>query len=194
MTKLYLYFKEPLFLLTVPRRCFFCGSFSLFVFRVCLSYCLVFSLQAGKGLTSWLSCIWCFLVFCHFPSLCPRTGVVVDCINFWSLPSSLLLSGLIHLWLVSVGENLYVYASDAVVNAYLGNVLLLKSNSNANSAKKRLQSGLQRLLGIIRIMKKIPTPRTKYVHTSMCWCAVSPAPSQGLEIVPTLHVRAENLS
>ena len=22
---------------------------------------------AGKGLTSWLSCMLCFLVFCHFP-------------------------------------------------------------------------------------------------------------------------------
>ena len=23
--------------------------------------------SAGKGLTSWLSCVLCFLVFCHFP-------------------------------------------------------------------------------------------------------------------------------
>ena len=33
------------FLLTVPRRCSFYGSFLLFVSRVCLSYCLVCSLQ-----------------------------------------------------------------------------------------------------------------------------------------------------
>ena len=47
------------FLLTVPRRCFFCGSFLLFVFRVCRVFLSVhrsFS-PAGKGLTSWLSCV-----------------------------------------------------------------------------------------------------------------------------------------
>ena len=27
--------------------------------------------SAGKGLTSWLSCVWCFLCFCHFPMWCP---------------------------------------------------------------------------------------------------------------------------
>ena len=55
-----LYSNEPTFLLTVPKRCFFCGSFLLFAFLVCLSYCRVCSLHAGKGLTSWLYCIWCF--------------------------------------------------------------------------------------------------------------------------------------
>ena len=29
--------------------------------------CVVLSLPAGKGLISWLSCVLCFLVFCHFP-------------------------------------------------------------------------------------------------------------------------------
>ena len=32
---------------------------------------------------------WCF---CHFPILCLGTGVVLDCIDSWSLPSSLLWS------------------------------------------------------------------------------------------------------
>ena len=33
------------FLLTIPRRCFFCGSFCYLCVCVCLSYCLVCSLQ-----------------------------------------------------------------------------------------------------------------------------------------------------
>ena len=46
---------------------------------------------AGKELISWLSCMWCFLVFCHFPIWCLGSVVVLDCINFWFLPSALLL-------------------------------------------------------------------------------------------------------
>ena len=49
-----------LFLLTVPRQCFFCGSFLLFVFRVCfaiLSYRFITALWSPvrKELISWLS-------------------------------------------------------------------------------------------------------------------------------------------
>ena len=43
----------------------FCGSFLLFVFRIIL-YCLFLAAlwsSAGKGLSSWLSCMWRFLVF-----------------------------------------------------------------------------------------------------------------------------------
>ena len=72
-------------LLTVPRRCFFCGSF-MFLF------CLVFAVfcarlfvcaswsPAGKGLTSWLS----FVVSSVSLSLShwyPGSGVVLDCID-----------------------------------------------------------------------------------------------------------------
>ena len=72
------------FLLTVPRRYFFCGSFLLFVFPVCHVFLAVVALWslAGKWLTSCLSCVWCFT----FP--CGVLGqVVFDCVNFWSLPS-----------------------------------------------------------------------------------------------------------
>ena len=34
-----------------------------------------------EGLTSWLSCVWSFVVFCHFPVWCPGLGVVLDCID-----------------------------------------------------------------------------------------------------------------
>ena len=47
-----------------------CKITLLFVFCVCLSDCLVCSLQpwspVEKGLTSWLSCMLCFLVFVSF--------------------------------------------------------------------------------------------------------------------------------
>ena len=45
------------FLLTVPGWCFFCGSYLLCHTAMSISRSLV-----GKGLTSWLSCMWCFLV------------------------------------------------------------------------------------------------------------------------------------
>ena len=32
-----------------------------------------------------------FIVFCHFPVWCPGSGVVLDCIDFSSLPSYFLL-------------------------------------------------------------------------------------------------------
>ena len=47
--------------------------------------------SAGKGLISWLACVWCLHVFCHFLILCPGSGVVLDCVDFWTLPSYLLL-------------------------------------------------------------------------------------------------------
>ena len=56
------------FSLTVPRRCFFFGSFVFLIYVSCLSLlcCLVCSLQPcghllGKGLTSWLSFCYVFL-------------------------------------------------------------------------------------------------------------------------------------
>ena len=39
---------------------------------------------AGKGPTS---CLWCFIVFCHFPMWYSLSGVVLDCIKSWSLSS-----------------------------------------------------------------------------------------------------------
>ena len=40
------------FLLTVSGRCFFCGSFSLFIFRVCLYY-IVLSAPCSILITCW---------------------------------------------------------------------------------------------------------------------------------------------
>ena len=36
---------------------------------------------AGKGLTSCLSCMRCFIVFCHFLIWYPKSDVVLGCIN-----------------------------------------------------------------------------------------------------------------
>ena len=56
----------------------------------CLSCCLVCLLLPschllGKG---WHlgSRLRCFIVFCHFPMLYAMSGVVLDCIDSWSLP------------------------------------------------------------------------------------------------------------
>ena len=55
-----------IFLLTFPRWCFFCGLFLFFVLVFIILSCLFLAAlwsSAGKGLTSWLSCVWCFPVF-----------------------------------------------------------------------------------------------------------------------------------
>ena len=45
---------------------------------------------ARKLLASRRFCMLVFLCFCHFPIRCPVWGVVLYCIDSWSLPSSLL--------------------------------------------------------------------------------------------------------
>ena len=66
---------------------YFCYLCFVSVMLLCLFIAALWS-PAGKGLTS---CVWCFLVLCHFPMWCPGAGVVLDCIDSRSLPSSLLL-------------------------------------------------------------------------------------------------------
>ena len=71
-----------IFLLTVPRRCFFCGPFLLFMFVyfVILS-CLFLATcaPAWEGLTP-LTCN-VFVCFCHFTRCCSGSGVILDCID-----------------------------------------------------------------------------------------------------------------
>ena len=54
---------RKIFLLTVPGRCFFCGSFMLFlscfVMRSCTSICWCVVVTFWKGLFSWLSFVMC---------------------------------------------------------------------------------------------------------------------------------------
>ena len=78
-------------LLNVPRRCFFCGSFLLFMFRVCQLYC-----HCSLVVTCWERAYLLALLyvmfscgFWHFLVWCPGSGVVLDCIDSLSLPSSL---------------------------------------------------------------------------------------------------------
>ena len=84
----------------VPLSMFIChpvlftdASVLLLLCHVCLCMlsCLFLAtlrLPAGKRLTSYLSCVWCFLVFCHFPIWCPGSAVVLDLFISWYLPYS----------------------------------------------------------------------------------------------------------
>ena len=68
----------------------FCSVLCLLCRCKCLFICAFWS-PAGKGLTSWLS----FVVSncnCHFPIWYPGSGVVLDCIDSWSLHTYLLYS------------------------------------------------------------------------------------------------------
>ena len=68
-------------------RILFCVS-CLSVILSCL-FLVTLELPAGKGLTSLLSCMWCFLVICHFPIWCPGSDVAFDRIDSRFLPFSL---------------------------------------------------------------------------------------------------------
>ena len=67
----------------------FCYLCFVFVMISCLFIAALWS-PAGRGLTSWLLVCDVFLCFCHFTMWCPGSGVVLDCIDSGSLPSSLL--------------------------------------------------------------------------------------------------------
>ena len=88
-------------LLTVPRRYFFCGSF-MFCFLSCVYYVFVraclyvpCSHLLGKG---WPlgSRLWCLTVSLSLSHWYPGSGVVLDCIDSWSLPTSFLLINIKH--------------------------------------------------------------------------------------------------
>ena len=53
-----------------------CLQFVIVVFPD-LTHSLFLWTPVGKG----LACVRCFIVFCHFPILCPGSGVVLDCIE-----------------------------------------------------------------------------------------------------------------
>ena len=69
----------------VDHLCYLC---LVFVMLLSLFIAALWSPE-GKG---WPlgSCLWCLLCFCYFPIWYPGTGVVLDCIDSWSLLSFLL--------------------------------------------------------------------------------------------------------
>ena len=75
---------RSIFLLTVPRWYFFCGSFVLFMY--CLSCFRVCSLMLCGHLLgkSWPlgSCLWCLLCFCYFPMCYPGSGMWYFIVSF----------------------------------------------------------------------------------------------------------------
>ena len=73
-----------MFLLSVPRRYFFVDYvLCLSCFRICILSPWGYLL--GKGWPLGIR-LWCLSVFCHFPMWYPRSGVVLHCIDSWSLP------------------------------------------------------------------------------------------------------------
>ena len=81
------FFINKIFLLTVPRRYFFCGSFVLFMSCVChafvsVHWCLEVTWRERDDLL-----LVMFIVFFYFPMWYPGSDVVLDCIVSWSLLS-----------------------------------------------------------------------------------------------------------
>ena len=87
-------FKPSSKILTVPRRCFFCGSFMLFLSCFCYAFVRGFLLMPCHHLLGkdWPlgSRLWCLFVKLSFSHWYPGSGVVLDCIDSWSLPTFLL--------------------------------------------------------------------------------------------------------
>ena len=82
---------SKIFLLTVARWYFFCRSFMLFLSCVCYAFVRVCLLMPcghllGKG---WPlgSRLWCLIVSLLLSHHYPGSGVVLDCIDSWFLPS-----------------------------------------------------------------------------------------------------------
>ena len=78
------------------KAVFFCGSFMLFLSCVCYAFvrgCLLMPCGhlLGKG---WPlgSRLWCLIVSLLLSRWYPESGVILDCIDSWSLPSFLLCS------------------------------------------------------------------------------------------------------
>ena len=66
-----------IFLLTVPRRCFYCGSFFIFIYLCFFFVCHT----VLPVLSSIVVTCCCFCCICHFPLWYPRLGVVLNCIE-----------------------------------------------------------------------------------------------------------------
>ena len=93
---------SKIYLLTVPRWCFFCGSYILFLSDLCtftyFCFCYDFvrvCLLIPCGHLLWMgwprdSRLWCIIVTLSLSHWYPGSGVVLDCIDTWYLPSFLL--------------------------------------------------------------------------------------------------------
>ena len=84
--------------LTFPIGCFLCFFFCWLCFRfilmipVCLYYAVLYfpcslAITFWERLIAWLSSVWYILVFCHFSICHLGSGVVLICIDSWSLPT-----------------------------------------------------------------------------------------------------------
>ena len=67
--------------------CFLCFMFVMLSYLFLAALYLVNCCERA-GLGSFVCEV--FLCFCHYPKCCPGSSLVFDCINSWSLPSSLL--------------------------------------------------------------------------------------------------------
>ena len=81
---------SKIFFLTVPRWCFFCGSFMLVLSCMCYAFLRVCLLMPcghllGKGWPLGFR-LWCLFVKLSLSHWYPGSGVVLDCIDSWSLP------------------------------------------------------------------------------------------------------------
>ena len=80
----------------------------VYVVLLCLFLAALWS-PAGKGLTSWLSCMLCFLVFCHFPKCVlvhTRIKGVVGAVKLIKPSSKIFFTnhpkGVLLLWIIHV--------------------------------------------------------------------------------------------
>ena len=85
---------SQIFLLTVPRRYFFCGSFMFYLSCVCYAFvqvCLFVPCGHLLG-KDWPlgSLLWCLTVSLSLSHWYPGPGVVLDCIDSWYLHPYLL--------------------------------------------------------------------------------------------------------
>ena len=85
---------SKIFLLTAPGWCVFCESFILFLSCFCYAFvCVCLLMPCGHLLRKGWPLgfrLWCLIVKLSLSHWYPGSGVVLDCIDSWSLPSFLL--------------------------------------------------------------------------------------------------------
>ena len=96
--------------------CYSCLVFVMLL-RVCF-WCLVVTCWERADLLALVCDV--LLCVCHFPMWYPGSGVVLDCIDSWSLPSFLLfLVDHTFIWFAHFIDNLYHVLPQIVFSAYV---------------------------------------------------------------------------
>ena len=136
-------FKPSSNFLTVPRRCFFCGCYLLFVFHVCLCY-TVLSVPYSLVVTCWeradlLAFLWlmcsCVFVTFSYGVLGQVWYLIVSIPDLCHLPYSLIFAFFLT-YIEKTKKNIFLFQTTRPTDLIFGKVVLYQICSNNGSVAK----------------------------------------------------------